>query len=145
MADDPWAGTEPHNDEEICRYLLDKIASLESRNVELREQMRQYEAEKRYIETQKIRYERELRKLKSELEQLRSPPLVIGTITDVIDNNRAIVRSSAGPRFLVRTSPSIAPEDLKPGVRCTLNQQSLAIVEILPMSYDSRVYGMELE
>ncbi len=144
MADDPWAGTEPHNDEEICRYLLDKIASLESRNVELREQMRQYEAEKRYIETQKIRYERELRKLKSEIEQLRSPPLVIGTITDVVDNNRAIVRSSAGPRFLVRTSPSIDPEDLKPGVRCTLNQQSLAIVEILPMSYDSRVYGMEL-
>ncbi|HZD42791.1 MAG TPA: proteasome-activating nucleotidase [Methanomicrobiales archaeon] len=144
MADDPWAGTEPHNDEEICRYLLDKIASLEGRNVELREQLRQYEAEKRYIETQKIRYERELRKLKSEIEQLRSPPLVIGTVTDVVDNNRAIIRSSAGPRFLVRTSPSIDPEELKPGVRCTLNQQSLAIVEILPMSYDSRVYGMEL-
>jgi proteasome regulatory subunit len=144
MGDDPWAGTDPHNDEEICRYLLDKIASLENRNVELREQLRQFEAEKRYIETQKIRYERELRKLKSEIEQLRSPPLVIGTVTDVVDSGRAIVRSSAGPRFLVKTSPSIDPDEMKPGVRCTLNQQSLAIVEILPSSFDSRVYGMEL-
>jgi proteasome regulatory subunit len=144
MGDDPWATTEPHSDEEIYRYLLDKIASLENRNIELREQIRQFEAEKRYIETQKIRYERELRKLKSEIEQLRSPPLVIGTITDVVDSSRAIVRSSAGPRFLVKTSPSIDPEELKPGVRCTLNQQSLAIVEVLPLSYDSRVYGMEL-
>jgi proteasome regulatory subunit len=102
------------------------------------------EADKRYIETQKIRYEREVRKLKSESEQLRSPPLIIGTITDVVDTSRVIVRSSAGPRFMVRSSPSIAAEELKPGVRCTLNQQSLAIVEVLPTSFDAQVYGMEL-
>lgn len=130
--------------EDIYQYLLERISSLENRNLELREQFRQMESEKRYIETQKIRYERELRKLKSEIEQLRSPPLVIGTVTDVIDNNRVIVRSSAGPRFLVRTSQLIDPELLKPGVRCTLNQQSLAIVDVLPTSYDAQVYGMEL-
>ncbi len=57
-----------------------------------------------------------------------------------------IVRSSAGPRFLVRTSQLIDPPDLlKPGVRCTLNQQSLAIVDVLPpTSYDAQIYGMEL-
>jgi proteasome regulatory subunit len=44
----------------------------------------------------------------------------------------------------VRSSPSISPEDLKAGVRCTLNQQSLAIVELLPSSFDAQVYGMEL-
>jgi len=130
--------------EDIYQYLLERISNLENRNLELREQFRQMESEKRYIETQKIRYERELRKLKSEIEQLRSPPLVIGTVTDVIDNNRVIVRSSAGPRFLVRTSQLIDPELLKPGVRCTLNQQSLAIVDVLPTSYDAQVYGMEL-
>ncbi|HNX17365.1 MAG TPA: proteasome-activating nucleotidase [Methanoregula sp.] len=124
--------------------MLDRISGLESRNLELREQLRQVEADKRYIETQKIRYEREVRKLKSESEQLRSPPLIIGTVVDVIDSSRVIVRSSAGPRFLVRCSPSINPEDLKAGTRCTLNQQSLAIVELLPSSFDSQVYGMEL-
>ena len=124
--------------------MLERVGNLESRNVELREQLRQAEADKRYIETQKIRYEREVRKLKSESEQLRSPPLIIGTITDVVDATRVIVRSSAGPRFMVRSSPSINAEELKPGVRCTLNQQSLAIVELLPSSFDSQIYGMEL-
>ncbi len=69
---------------------------------------------------------------------------MIGTITDVIDGNRVIVRSSAGPRFLVRSSVCIEPEQLKPGVRCTLNQQSLAVVDILPESFDAQVYGMEV-
>ena len=124
--------------------MMERVSNLESRNLELREQLRQVEADKRYIETQKIRYEREVRKLKSESEQLRSPPLIIGTITDVVDASRVIVRSSAGPRFMVRSSPSIAAEELKPGVRCTLNQQSLAIVELLPTSFDAQVYGMEL-
>jgi proteasome regulatory subunit len=123
---------------------MDRVGNLESRNLELREQLRQVEADKRYIETQKIRYEREVRKLKSESEQLRSPPLIIGTITDVVDASRVIVRSSAGPRFLVRSSPSISAEEIKPGVRCTLNQQSLAIVELLPTSFDAQIYGMEL-
>jgi proteasome regulatory subunit len=134
-----------HNEEDIAKYLLERISNLESRNMELREQKRQLESEKRYIENQKIRYEREIRKLKSEIEQLRSPPLVIGVVTDVVDSDKVIVRSSAGPRFLVRTSNLIEPDSLKPGVRCSLNQQSLAIVDVLPQSYDQQVYGMELE
>ena len=129
---------------DIDEQLNKRILDLEARNMELREQLRQTDADKRYIETKKLQYEREVRKLKSESEQLRSPPLIIGTITDVIDPNRVIVRSSAGPRFLVRSSPSINPEDVKPGVRCTLNQQSLAIVELLPTSFDAQIYGMEL-
>ena len=129
---------------ELEIQMMDRVGNLESRNLELREQLRQVEADKRYIETQKIRYEREVRKLKSESEQLRSPPLIIGTITDVVDASRVIVRSSAGPRFLVRSSPSISAEEIKPGVRCTLNQQSLAIVELLPTSFDAQIYGMEL-
>src|SRR5512137_2550339 len=129
---------------ELEVQMLERVGNLESRNLELREQLRQVESDKRYIETQKIRYEREVRKLKSESEQLRSPPLIIGTITDVVDASRVIVRSSAGPRFMVRSSPCINAEELKAGVRCTLNQQSLAIVELLPTSFDAQIYGMEL-
>ncbi|MDD1651749.1 MAG: proteasome-activating nucleotidase, partial [Methanomicrobiales archaeon] len=46
--------------------------------------------------------------------------------------------------FLVRASQCIEADQLKPGVRCTMNQQSLAIVEILPSTYDPQVYGMEV-
>jgi len=135
---------EPQNPEELYRCLLDRVTNMETRNLELREQIRQIESDKRYIETQKIRYEREVRKLKSEIEQLRSPPLVIGTVTDILDNGRVVVRSSAGPRFMVRSSMCIDPEKLKPGVRCTLNQQSLAVIDVLPESYDAQIYGMEV-
>ncbi len=38
----------------------------------------------------------------------------------------------------------IDPEKLKPGARCTLNQQSLAVIDVLPESYDAQVYGMEV-
>jgi proteasome regulatory subunit len=144
MAESARQPQEPQSPDEKSRFLLDRVNTLESRNLELREQLRQIETDKRYIETQKIRYEREVRKLKSEIEQLRSPPLVIGTVTDVVDSNRVIIRSSAGPRFLVRSSMCIDPDKLKPGVRCTLNQQSLAVIDILPESYDAAVYGMEV-
>ena len=144
MVESARQSQEPQNPEELYRYLLDRVTNMETRNLELREQIRQIESDKRYIETQKIRYEREVRKLKSEIEQLRSPPLVIGTVTDILDNGRVVVRSSAGPRFMVRSSMCIDPEKLKPGVRCTLNQQSLAVIDVLPESYDAQVYGMEV-
>jgi proteasome regulatory subunit len=144
MEDNPPDATDHENPEELLTYTLERIAGLESRNIELREQVRQLESDRRFQDSQKIRYEREIRKLKSEVEQLRSPPLIVGTIADVIDNNRVIIRSSAGPKFLVRASSFIDPENLKPGVRCTLNQQSLSIIDVLPPSYDSQVYGMEL-
>jgi len=145
MGDSSCDITEPQNSEELCKYLLERISNLENRNLELRERMRQMESEKRYVETQKIRYEREMRKLRSEIEQLRSPPLIFGEILDIIDNNRVVVRSSAGPRFLVRVSQFIDPKDLRSGSRCTLNQQSLALIEVLPNNYDPQIYGMELE
>lgn len=145
MGDGGCDTTEPQSSEELCKYLMERISNLENRNLELRERMRQLESEKRYVETQKIRYEREMRKLRSEIEQLRSPPLIVGEIIDIIDNNRVVVRSSAGPRFLVRVSQFIDPKDLRSGSRCTLNQQSLALIEVLPNNYDPQVYGMELE
>lgn len=135
---------EPQKGEDLYRYLLERVTNLEDRNTELREQLRQIEADKRYLETQKVRYEREVRKFKGEIEQMKSPPLVIGTVTDLIDDTRVIVRSSAGPRFLVGLSQSLDIEQVKPGARCTLNQQSLAIVEILPTNYDAQIYGMEV-
>lgn len=131
-------------DEDMKEYLLNRIAALESKNMQFKEQVRQLDSDKKNIENQKIRYEREIRKLKSEVEKLRSPPLVIGTISDLVDEQRVVVQSSAGPRFMVRVSNFVKPEDLKPGLRCTMNQQSLTIVEVLPEAFDSQIYGMEV-
>ena len=136
---------DPEKEQEVTKYLLDRISGLETRNLELREEIRQLESEKRFVENQKLRYEREIRKLKGEVDKLRSPPLIIGTVTDVAADNRVVVQSSAGPRFMVKASGFIDSQDIKPGVRCTLNQQSLTIVDLLPASFDSQIYGMEVE
>ena len=136
---------DPQSPEDVYRYLVDRLTKAEARNAEQLDQIRALETDKKFLDGQKIRFEREVKRLKNEVEHLKTPPLVVGSITDIIDKNRAIVRSSTGPTFLVRASQSVHPDSLVVGARCTLNQQSLAIVEVLPSGFDSQIYGMELE
>jgi len=119
------------------------MRQLEERNLVLREQKDRVEGEKRIIENQKLKFEREARKLRSELERLRAGPLIVGAVHDVLDDNRVVVRSSTGPRFLVNVSQFIEDE-LKPGMRVALNQQSFAVMFVLPASRDPTVLGMEI-
>lgn len=127
------------------QYLLEKLKKLEEEYHKLRELYRRLEDEKRFIESERIRYEREVRRLRSELERLRSPPLLVGVISDVLEDGRVVVKSSTGPKFVVNSSQYVRNEDLKPGVRVALNQQTLAIVNVLPTSKDPMVYGFEVE
>jgi len=128
---------------DFSEYLLDRVRQLEERNLKLRDANRKVENEKRSAENQKVRYEREVRKLRSELERLKGPPLLVGTVLDVLDDNRVVIKSSTGPKFVVNASQFIEQE-LIPGARVALNQQSLAIVGALPPSKDPTVYGMEI-
>ncbi len=129
---------------DFSRYVLDRMHQLEERNLVLREQKDRVEGEKRIIENQKLKFEREARKLRSELEQLRAGPLIVGAVHDVLDDNRVVVRSSTGPRFVVNVSQFIE-DDLKPGMRVALNQQSFAVMFVLPASRDPAVFGMEID
>ncbi|MGA3197792.1 MAG: proteasome-activating nucleotidase [Halobacteriota archaeon] len=128
---------------DFSEYLLDRVRQLEERNLKLRDANRKVENEKRSAENQKVRYEREVRKLRSELERLKGPPLLVGTVLDVLDDNRVVIKSSTGPKFVVNASQFIEQE-LTAGARVALNQQSLAIVGALPPSKDPTVYGMEI-
>jgi proteasome regulatory subunit len=120
------------------------MRQLEERNLALREQKDRVEGEKRLIENQKLKFEREARKLRSELERLRVGPMIVGTVVDVLDESRVMVKSSTGPRFVVNLSQFIE-EELKPGTQVGLNQQSFAVMCVLPMPRDPAVFGMEVE
>jgi len=136
-------------------YLLNKLKKLEEeyerlKKIEeeyykLKELYRRLEDEKRFIESERIKFEREVRRLRSEVERLRSPPLIVGVISDVLDGGRVVVKSSTGPKFVVHVSQFIDPRQLKPGVRVALNQQTLAVVSVLPSSKDPMVYAFEVE
>lgn len=88
-------------------------------------------AEKQYIESEKIRLDRELRSIKTELDRMRQPPLVTASVVKILDDGRLVVRSTTGPLFVVKYSSKIPKEDLKPGTEVALNQRTFSIVEIL--------------
>ncbi|NYT19788.1 MAG: proteasome-activating nucleotidase [Methanosarcinales archaeon] len=132
------------SDEDFSKYLLDRMKQLESRNTLLKEQCGQMESEKRFMESQKLKYERESRRLQSELDQLKSVPLVVANVVDVFDDDKVLIRSSTGPQFLVKASGELDVDMLVPGVRVALNQQTLAVVEIIPESDEPVISAMEV-
>ncbi len=130
-------------DEGYSRFLLDKMRQLEEANILLRDRLEKIEQEGRYYQEMRIRYEREIKRLRAELEKLRAPPLLVATVVSVIDDKHVVVRSSTGPQFLV-TYTQCESSEIVPGARVALNQQSLAVVSVLPSAKDPLVYSMEV-
>jgi proteasome regulatory subunit len=144
------------NQDEMTKYLLNRVRELEreclqlsNENVRVKngysQRVKYLEDRKRDLENDKIQIERELRKLKSELERLRTPPLIVGTIVDSLDNGKVVVKSSAGPNFVVNSSQFVDSSDLISGARGAMNQQSFAVIDILPWEKDPAVVTMEVE
>jgi proteasome regulatory subunit len=129
---------------DFSKYLLDRVRQLEERNVRLKEEYRKIELEKKSVENKKVQYERENRKLTAELDRLKTPPLLVGTVVDVMANNKLVIKSSSGPKFVVNSSQFINSKDVYPGAKVALNQQSLAVIEVLPPVKDPMVLGMEV-
>ncbi|EFJ10189.1 hypothetical protein SELMODRAFT_427368 [Selaginella moellendorffii] len=73
-----------------------------------------------------------------EAARLRSMPLCIGHLVEVIDGDHAIVLWEHTPRY-VRIQSTVNRELLKPGSSVGLNRHSLALVDVLPLEVDSSV------
>ena len=83
-------------------------------------------------------------RLEEEVRILKSPPLIVGHLQDVLDEERAIVRSSNGTVFQVSINQRIDPDILRPGTRIALNQDTLSIIEVLHDAWDPMVSGAEM-
>lgn len=121
----------------------DEFPDSHTRSLERR--VRVLETEKQLLEAERIKMERELNSIRIELERLRTPPLFSGSILELLDQGRVIVKSSTGPTFVVQVAGRIPPEELAPGARVGLNQRSFAVMEVLPPSRDPLVRGMEVD
>lgn len=93
-------------------------------------------------ELQWVKKEREY--YRNQVEKMMTPPLVEATVLEVLDDDRAIVKSTTGPNLVVRVLGSVDREALRPGVRVALNQRGSAIVEVLPTREDPYVRAMEV-
>ncbi|MFW9849057.1 MAG: proteasome-activating nucleotidase [Candidatus Thorarchaeota archaeon] len=111
----------------------------------LERRLRALETEKQILQAERGRLEKETTTLRAELEKLRQSPLITATISEMLEDGRAIVKSSTGPNFVVHVSSSIAKDKLQPGMRVALNQRSFAVTQELPPSRDPMIRAMEIE
>src|SRR5436309_5276586 len=129
---------------EFHEKLSERIAVLEERNDKLLESSKRVEGEKRFVETELLRLQKEIKRLKTELDRLKAPPLIIGSIRDILADGRVVVKSSTGPDFIVNTAEYVAKENVVVGARVALNKQTLAVMGVLPPSLDPIVMGAEI-
>ncbi|MCJ2512318.1 MAG: AAA family ATPase, partial [Candidatus Thermoplasmatota archaeon] len=117
---------------------------LEDKNDTILASSRRIEGEKRFVEAELMRLQKEIRRLKGELERLKTPPLIIGSIRDVLTDGKVVVKSSTGPDFIVNAADYLDRESIVVGARVALNKQTLAVMGVLPPSLDPIVTGAEL-
>jgi len=110
---------------------------------ELSERAQQLLTEKLFLENEYAQLKKRANRLDEELRNIKSPPLVIGYVQDMIDD-QAVVRSSNGTVFLVSVNKRLELNDLKPGTRVALNQDTLSVIDILSDSWDPLVSGTEV-
>lgn len=136
-------------------FLIDEIPQQDSELLDMQKkfdvmernltwEIRKLEKDKVLLENENLRLDREVKSLKNEISRYRAPPLVIATVTEILGNNEAVVKSSTGPSFLIRYSDKDAKK-MEIDARVALNQQTFAIVDVISSEKDPNVAGMEVD
>ncbi|MEL0268671.1 MAG: AAA family ATPase [Euryarchaeota archaeon] len=99
--------------------------------------------EKLFLENEVHQLKKRVSRLDEEVSILKQPPFIIGFIQDITGNG-AIVRSSNGTIFQVSVNPRIDSGQLKAGARVSLNQDTLAIIDVLNDGWDPLVSTSEI-
>ena len=99
--------------------------------------------EKLFLENEVHQLKKRVSRLDEEVSILKQPPFIVGFIQD-ITNNGAIVRSSNGTIFQVSVNPRLESGQLKAGARVSLNQDTLAIIDVLNDGWDPLVSTSEI-
>ncbi|MEK9805080.1 MAG: AAA family ATPase [Euryarchaeota archaeon] len=99
--------------------------------------------DKLFLENEVHQLKKRVSRLDEEVSILKQPPFIVGFIQDITDNG-AIVRSSNGTIFQVSVNPRLNSGLLKAGARVSLNQDTLAIIDVLNDGWDPLVSTSEI-
>ncbi|PKK86452.1 MAG: proteasome-activating nucleotidase [Thermoplasmata archaeon HGW-Thermoplasmata-1] len=102
------------------------------------------EAKERHYFDEMKNLQREIAILRAEMEKLKRPPLVVGEIMELPHGGSVIVRSSTGPKFVVPVASFVDTSRILPGTMVSMNQNTLAVVGILPDSKDPLIAASEI-
>ncbi|KAJ1962883.1 26S proteasome subunit rpt4 [Dipsacomyces acuminosporus] len=89
--------------------------------------------------------EAEYEKSEDDLKALQSAGQIVGEVFKQLDEDRFIVKSSTGPRYVVGCRKKVNKEELKQGSRVSLDMTTLTIMRKLPREVDPLVYNMSAE
>tara|TARA_B100001248_G_scaffold261456_1_gene252719 strand:+ start:578 stop:1807 length:1230 start_codon:yes stop_codon:yes gene_type:complete len=120
------------------------LKQLETDFKTLQDQTQDLINERAHMESEIRALKKRANRLDEEVRSLKSPPLIVGHLEDILDQERGIVRSSNGTVFQVALNQRLSAEVLKPGVRVALNQDTLAVIEVLHDAWDPMVSGAEM-
>lgn len=68
---------------------------------------------------------------REKVDDLRGTPMVVGTLEEIIDDNHAIVSSSAGSEYYVTMLSFVDKDQLEPNCSVLLHNKVLSVVGIL--------------
>lgn len=142
--EDPWW---KNGDEKVekkwIREELSKVQWDSDGNPWKREAMRMSE-DKRYLENEVMRLQNKVMLLNGELNRMKSPPLIVGTVIDHYTDDQILISTSGGPSFVVKVLSSVDMDDLTIGSKVSLNKDSMSVTAILPSSKDPMVGASEI-
>ncbi|KAL4445886.1 hypothetical protein ABPG77_009085 [Micractinium sp. CCAP 211/92] len=88
---------------------------------------------------------KEYDKTEDDLKALQSVGQIIGEVLRQLDEERFIVKSSSGPRYVVGCRSKVDKSKLTPNTRVALDVTTLTIMRILPREVDPVVFNMTQE
>eukprot|EP00999_Lentomonas_sp_LEN2_P002595 NODE_476_length_1459_cov_102.751502_g443_i0.p1 GENE.NODE_476_length_1459_cov_102.751502_g443_i0~~NODE_476_length_1459_cov_102.751502_g443_i0.p1 ORF type:complete len:394 (+),score=83.33 NODE_476_length_1459_cov_102.751502_g443_i0:157-1338(+) len=123
----------PEREAVLAKYKrkLMEHRELEARVKELRLTIR--DSEKKYDKTEE------------DLKNLQSVGQTIGEVLKQLDDERFVVKSSSGPRYVVGCRRRLDKDKLVQGTRVALDMTTLTIMRKLPREVDPLVFNMSIE
>lgn len=108
---------------------------------EIQQQLEFLAIREEYVKEEMKNLKREMLRAREEVKRVQSVPLVIGTFSELVDENHAIVQSNSST-YYVRVLSILNREDLKPNNSVSLHRHSHAVVGLVPAEADSAVLNM---
>lgn len=106
---------------------------------------REYESKVKALREDIRSMDREYEKTEDDLKALQSVGQIIGEVLRQLDEERFIVKSSSGPRYVVGCRSQVDKSSLVANTRVALDVTTLTIMRILPREVDPVVFNMTQE
>ncbi len=109
----------------------------------LQEELKALRSERARLEGHAILWQKKYIELKREFDRITQPPLIVGIVQEVLPDYKVIVKNSNGTVLVVPAMGKVYSR-LRPGMRVALSQQTLAVVDILPDTKDTRAMAFQV-